>query len=170
VPTQPTQPVTHVTCEDLLIEGEAAGIKAHQDWPSIQGSLDSLVVWIPFTEVNDLSYPIQILPRSHLDGLRESVIEKKGSIIKLTQEEEKNILDVVCSPGDALIFSTFTVHRTKTNIKNSKFRFSASTRFDNAIEKTFIDRNYPCAYKRSIEREISNPLSQETIKNFFNKK
>ena len=48
----PTQPVSHMTCNDLLIDkDESLGIESHQDWSSIQGSLNSVVVWIPFTNV-----------------------------------------------------------------------------------------------------------------------
>lgn len=167
LPTQSTQPVSHSSSSKLLIEGDFVGIKAHQDWPSIQGSMDSVVVWIPFTKIDSKSYPIQILPGSHLQGLRQSTITKNASEIQLSDFEEKCLVDVICDPGDAVIFSTFTVHRTKQIINSDKFRFSVSTRFDNALEKSFIERDYPCAYKRIVEREIQKPLSQSQIKQFF---
>lgn len=169
IPIQSTQPVTHITSKELLLDKKKIGIEAHQDWPSIQGSLDSLIVWVPFTKIDQDHYPIQILPCSHLKGLRRSTIKEDGSIIALTKKENNNILDVVCEQGDVVIFSTFTIHRTKfyDDEKNGKFRFSVSSRFDNAIEETFINRKFPCAYKRTVERKISKPIPQSIIKKFF---
>ena len=171
VPTMPTQPVTHVCSIDLLIEGNEVGIDSHQDWPSIQGSLDSVVVWTPFTIIDEKSYPIQVLPKSHLSGVREAKIKKNGSMIELSEEEENSVIDVLCSPGDAVIFSTFVVHKTKNCKKNDeKFRFATSTRFDNALEKSFVERNFPCAYKRTVERNLESIPSKEQINLIFERK
>jgi hypothetical protein len=166
-PTIPTQPVTHATCKELVLESKSLGFETHQDWPSIQGSLDSLVVWIPFNEVHEDNHPIQVLPGSHLAGLRDSIIKENISYIELSDEENSSMEDVICEPGDAVIFSTFTIHRTK--LVGKGFRFSASLRFDNALEKTFIDRNFPCAYKRYVERSLSYIPKNDDIKKIFGK-
>lgn len=168
IPIQSTQPVTHVSSKDLLIKDESIGIDSHQDWSSIQGSLDSLVVWVPFTEVTSQDYPVQFLPKSHLHGLRESKVTDKGNIISLSEEEKNNMIDGICSVGDAVIFSTFTIHRTKPQ-KTKSFRFAASTRFDNALESSFISRDFPCSYKRIVDRNISYIPDKNEIQKVFKK-
>lgn len=165
LPTMPTQPVTHVTCKELITDDGQLGLDAHQDWPSIQGSLDSLVVWIPITKVTNDNHPMQILPGSHLGGLRQAKIEKNISSLELEKKELDSMLDICCDPGDAIIFSTMTVHRTKK--EGNGFRFSASLRFDNALENSFVDRNFPCAYKRTIDRNVSYfPRKEQMLKIF----
>lgn len=165
IATMPTQPITHATSKSLVINDGSLGVSAHQDWPSIQGSLDSLVVWVPFVNVNDDNYPLQILPKSHLDGLRHAEIQNNISQIDLSNKEIESLVDVSCEPGDAVIFSTFTVHRTKQ--LGSGFRFAASIRFDNALEDSFISRNFPCAYKRSVDRNLSYSPEKNEINRFF---
>ena len=164
-PSLPTQPVTHVTCLDLVFEGYEIGIKAHQDWPSIQGSLDSLVVWLPFQDVHLDNHPVQILPRSHKDGMRDASTENTASVIHLTKEEDAEMQDILCKKGDAVIFSTFLVHRTKTESKTRSFRLAASVRFDNMIEDSFVNRNFPCAYKRTVDRKVDFVPKHKDLQN-----
>lgn len=166
IPTLPTQPVTHATSSELVVDDGYLGISAHQDWPSIQGSLDSIVVWIPFTDIDSNNYPIQILPKSHLNGIREAEIKSNISEISLSDSEIKSLIDINCNVGDLVVFSTFLIHRTKPIGKG--FRFSASIRYDNALENSFFSRNFPCSYKRIVDRNLSyKPLKKDINKVFI---
>ena len=166
-PSTPTTPVTHVMSENLVCNGiEKVATVSHQDWPSIQGSIDSVVVWIPLTSITSDSYPIQVIPGSHSDGLRECKISEKVSVIDLTPEDEARYIDVICEPGDVVIFSTFLIHRTK--ITSDTLRIAVSNRFDNMLEKSFIERSFPCAYVRIVDRQIVNPPDNERIKTTLN--
>ena len=51
-PTMPTTPVLHIICDTLKIPGGYFGIAPHQDWPSVQGGLDTLTVWVPLMDVD----------------------------------------------------------------------------------------------------------------------
>ena len=44
----------------------------HQDFRSMQGSLNSIVVWIPLLDVRDIDGPIEIILKSHKLGLLKS--------------------------------------------------------------------------------------------------
>ena len=41
-------------------------IPPHIDYASMQGSLNGLVVWIPFLDISDELGPLNVLPKSHL--------------------------------------------------------------------------------------------------------
>jgi len=162
-PSTPTTPVTHIVSEKLSDDGiEKVATTSHQDWPSIQGSIDSLIVWIPLTNVNENTHPIQIIPGSHAEGLRECTAKSNVSQIELSIDEEIKYVDVVCNPGDVVIFSTFLIHRTK--LAGNSARIAVSNRFDNMFEKSFIERSFPCAYIRIIDRNLVNVPDNVYIK------
>jgi ectoine hydroxylase-related dioxygenase (phytanoyl-CoA dioxygenase family) len=166
-PSTPTTPVTHIVSEKLSEAGiEKVATTSHQDWPSIQGSIDSLIVWIPLTNVNENSYPVQIIPGSHAEGLRECTAKSNVSQITLSNDEEMRYIDVVCNPGDVIIFSTFLIHRTK--LTGDSARIAVSNRFDNMFEKSFIERSFPCAYVRIVDRNLVNVPDNAYIKKTLN--
>ena len=119
----------------------------HQDWRSIQGSLNCLIVWIPLTQINDLTGSIEYIVSSHLNGLlktknhkwyKEAILKEKK--IKLSNYRPKN--------GDAAFFSSFLLHRSEIN-KSNKLRISLQYRFNDLSEKTYIKRDYICNYKHA---------------------
>lgn len=166
-PSTPTTPVTHIVSKKLSDSGiEKVATTSHQDWPSIQGSIDSLVVWIPLTTVDLDSHPVQIIPGSHAEGLRECAAKSNVSQITLSNDEEMRYVDVVCNPGDVVIFSTFLIHRTK--LAGDSARIAVSNRFDNMFEKSFIERSFPCAYVRIVDRNLVNVPDNEYIKKTLN--
>ena len=42
---------------------------AHQDWRSMQGSLNSAVVWIPLIDIDSNLGALEVIPGSHMKGL-----------------------------------------------------------------------------------------------------
>jgi ectoine hydroxylase-related dioxygenase (phytanoyl-CoA dioxygenase family) len=156
IPTISSEPVFHISSDKLQIPGGYFGFDAHQDWPSIQGSLDCVVAWLPLVEVTLDNYPLQVLPESHRLGLLKGEVTKNLLAVDKTLYDESKFTSVVASPGDVVFMSSWTLHRT--GVENcSGFRFSISSRWENAAEKYFVERGYPCAYKKSVMRDLITP-------------
>ena len=154
-PTIPSTPVLHIMGDTLHIPGGYFGIAPHQDWPSIQGGLDTITMWVPLMDVGARQFPVEVIPGSHLRGLWEGEITNNALEIK-QGFVESDWVAIPAARGDVLVFTGFTVHRTSLE-GCSGLRIASSTRYENSAEPTFIARNYPCAYKRSVERELIHP-------------
>ena len=117
----------------------------HQDYRSIQGSLNSIVVWIPLMDVNKSCGSIKIIKGSHKRGLLDT--EKDEWYRKIKKIPPKSdFIDIDMNKGDALFFSTFLIHKSGST-KNKLIRWTAQYRFNDADEKHFISRNYYNPYK-----------------------
>ena len=164
----PTTPVSHVVDNRLTKNGiDDVALGFHQDWTSVQGSLGLAIVWLPLTDVDEESRPVQIVPGSHLEGIREdTTIDKNSRTIKDLLLEEK-VFEVHVKKSDILIFSGYTIHRTKR--KGSKFRVALSQRFEDFGEESFFSRGFPCAYKRVVDRDLKYRPSVEEIGKVFEK-
>jgi len=151
-PSMPTGPVMNVMSPGLRIPGGYDGTKAHQDWPSVQGSLDMVVAWIALTDISKDNYPLEVIPGSHLDGLLLPKYEDGhvGNVMEVDVDESR-FVPIECKAGDVVFLSGFLVHRTG---HGNRFRAAVSQRFDNANDPSFISRGYPCAQTRTVEREI----------------
>lgn len=150
-----TRPVIHCMANELLIPGGYNGVGVHQDWPTLQSSLNNITVWVPFTSVDKDSFPLEVIPGTHKDGLFSGT--QKEHYFEI-DEEHYNIKDFIpmeAEIGDAVFMSNFTIHRSQT--KGKHFRLSVSMRYEDASEKTFIDRNYPFTEQRTVKRDILFP-------------
>lgn len=167
-PTIPSSPVLHVSSDELVIPDGYHGIPPHQDWPSIQGGLGTVIVWIPFMDVSKNQFPLEVIPGSHKKGIWDGKIEDHSFTINPNLYSDDDFVRNDMKLGDVLVASVFTVHRT--GIKNSKgLRISSSTRYENSTEETFIERKYPCAYSRIVNREFITPdfPNEKQVKKIF---
>lgn len=153
-------PVAHIMSPDLRIPDGYNGTEAHQDWASTQGSLDCVTVWIPFHDTKD-NFPLEVIPGSHLQGLKDGKLN--GSVLEI-ECDDKDFTPIECEAGDVVFMSGFVIHRTR---KKGVFRVAVSQRFDNASEPTFIDRGYPCAQRRIVDREIRWKPTPEQIRSIY---
>lgn len=147
--------VVHIMSEMLRIPNGYYGFSAHQDWPSVRGSLDGMVIWLPLMDIDKNLYPLEVIPRSHQAGL-----------LPLNQDPNNpwethpdcynpaNFVPVEVNKGDVVFMSNFTVHRSGAHGRPDKVRLACSTRYDNGDEPTFIERGYPTAYVRSVNRHL----------------
>lgn len=156
-----SQPVLHVMSPSLRIPDGYYGTESHQDWPSTQGSLDCVTVWIALTDATVGNFPLEVIPGSHKRGLLEGNVN--GSVLEI-EADDKEFVPIECKAGDAIFFSGFIVHRTG---KGNGFRVAVSQRFDNASEPTFIERGYPCAQKRVIDRTINWKPTVQQVNEVF---
>jgi Phytanoyl-CoA dioxygenase (PhyH) len=162
--------VVHIMAHELKIPDGYFGLVPHQDFPSVQGSLDGVVVWIPLVEVDKDNYPLEVIPGSHKNGLL-SIVGDGKTIWEVSPDQysEDAYVPAEVEPGDVICMSMFTVHRSSTNGTPGRLRLALSTRFDNADEPTFIERCYPTAYERSVHREQYFPgfPTQEQVQAIF---
>lgn len=156
-PSIPTETVMNMDSNSLIINPEYVILPPHQDFTANPSSLDSIVIWIPLTNINNESFPLQIIPKSHKNSIYKGNLTK--NFYEVNKEELKklgNFEDVIIGKGDILIFSQFLVHKTKYTKEYSGLRIGVSYRFDNHDEDTFIERNYPNKYSRIVQREKPN--------------
>lgn len=156
-----SHPSLHILSPNLHIENGYNGTSAHQDWASTQGSLNSITVWIALMDISEKNYPLEVIPGSHKRGLLEG--KMNGSVLEV-EADDKEFVPINAKSGDVVFISGFTVHRTGAG---SGFRMSVSQRFNSGNEPTFIERGYPCAQKRVVEREITwKPTVEQVVKVF----
>ncbi len=126
----------------------------HQDWRSMQGSLDSVVVWVAMVDVDGSLGPLEVVPGSHLGGLKaERFAHGFGEVDAYA---DKDFTAVPMAQGDALFFSSFLVHRSGTNT-SAALRWSAQFRFNDLAETSFVDRGYPHSFVYRSVDELLTP-------------
>lgn len=146
--------VVFIMAHELAVPGGYFGLAPHQDYLSVQGSLDGVVVWLPLVDVDQENFPLELVPKSHLKGLLPlNDPTFRSPEVKAGQFNECDFMPVEVRRGDVVFMSVFTAHRSSLNGKPGRWRLALSTRFDNGGEKTYIDRSYPTAYTRSVHRE-----------------
>jgi ectoine hydroxylase-related dioxygenase (phytanoyl-CoA dioxygenase family) len=149
-------PVFHVISDSLKIPNGYFGFSAHQDWTSIQGALDVIVVWIPLHPVNKRTFPLMVIPKSNQKGLFAGIIEENVYKVDESQIDSSQFIPIEADIGDVVFMSGWTVHKTGVE-KCSGFRLAISNRWEDAEEPHFIQRDYPSAYKKWVQREWITP-------------
>lgn len=155
--------VVHIQSKSLKIPEGYFGLSAHQDYRSVQGSLDGIVVWIPLVDIDEKRYPVEVVKASHLSGLYTLAENNQmpwdiDPAILSTFNFEK----LTCKAGDIVVFSNFLVHRSAID-GDDRIRVACSTRYDNGENYDFIRRTYYSAYRRSVERELDPRLDLEKL-------
>ena len=166
VPNISTRPVLYFNSRLLAKEEVYWRVFPHQDWRSMQGSLDSIVVWVPLADVDVKLGALEVVPGSHKLGLMTS--EVVNSFGKVDRFNDNDFVSVEATQGDVLFFSSFLVHRSGVNVTDS-IRWSCHFRYNNLAEQTFIERGYPHAYIYKPQEELITAgfPSEELLGNFF---
>jgi phytanoyl-CoA hydroxylase len=153
-PNISTRPVLFFNSRHLATKEVYWRVFAHQDWRSMQGSLNSVVVWLPLHDIDRDLGALEIVPGSHRLGLLTTeVVERFG---KVDRYADSDFQPVEVEQGDLLVFSAFLVHRSGTNNTDS-IRWSCHFRYNDLAERTFIDRGYPHAYVYHPVDELLTP-------------
>lgn len=144
----------------------------HQDWRSIQGSLNGIITWTALVDVlEDNIGPLEIIPNSHKWGLLKTKKDQWYRTIDDPRVCDSAFVPIPMKQGDCLFFSSFLVHRSgKHNGKNS--RYSLQFRFNDVNEQRFIQKGYPSTYPSDVPQidyvsETNNP-SVSDLKQVFN--
>ncbi|RAP27575.1 phytanoyl-CoA dioxygenase [Candidatus Marinamargulisbacteria bacterium SCGC AG-333-B06] len=118
----------------------------HQDYRSMLGSSNSIVIWLPLVDLNYDLGPVEFVPGSHKNGIYETETHEWGRCINHKFFHDDSFISYEMKPGDLVLFSAFTVHRSGNNISND-VRWSMHFRYNDIEENNFIDRNYPHPYQ-----------------------
>ncbi len=152
-PVVSTKPVCHYTTEALKIPGGYNRTPPHQDWRSMQGSLDGVVLWIPLIDIDELSYPVEIIPGSHNLGLTKTVPHVSTPMVKDERVNDDDFIAAYPKRGDLVVLSGFLVHRTSDS-GDERVRVAMSLRYNNAAEPSYIGHGFPTPYKYSYQLEL----------------
>ncbi len=134
-----TRPLISYSHKDLALNDMYWKVPAHQDWASMQGSIDSVTIWIPLCDLQDDMGYLEVIPKSHLQGFLPL---KDDTVLKDDSFDEKEFIPIRMNLGDILIFNTFLIHRSGIN-KSDNIRLTTHLRYDNADEDSFVQRNFP---------------------------
>jgi hypothetical protein len=155
MPVVALKPYPIVIAPDLFFENGYNIRPPHQEWPVMQGSHNSLVVWFPLHDVGSEHSSIEMFPGSHLNGVLPYEVSRCGSKVHeeaLTMQPVR--LDL--RRGDLVAFSSFTVHRSSP--EGDSLRAAISIRFNDLAEPSFVERAYPDTSSFSISREPLDTL------------
>lgn len=155
-PVISTRPVVHIVAEDLRVPGGYHRTPPHQDWRSVQGSLDAVVLWLPLAETGPDCAPLELIPGSHRHGLYPAEPHPFGNRVAEGTVDESAFRAVTAGQGDAVAFSMFLVHRTGLR-QRSGVRWSVSFRFNNLDEPSFVERDYPNPYVYRPREDLLHP-------------
>ena len=146
-----TRPVMFFNASRLAKSESYYKVPPHQDWRSMQGSLNAIVVWVPLVDIGKDLGALEIVPKSHVLGLLESVENDWYRTVEGTADDK--YVSVEVKAGDALFFSAFLLHRSGNNITDS-VRWSCHFRYNDLAEPTFIERKYPNPYIYKPEQDL----------------
>jgi phytanoyl-CoA hydroxylase len=146
-----TRPVIFFNSSHLAKSESYYKAPPHQDWRSMQGSLNAMVVWVPLIDIGKDLGALGIVPGSHLAGLLDSVQDDWYRTVKGTTDDQ--YVPVEVEAGDALFFSAFLLHRSGGNTTDS-IRWSCHFRYNDLDEQTFVERKYPNPYIYKPEQEL----------------
>lgn len=152
--------IFHIMSNYLKIPDGYFGLGAHQDFDSLQGSLDGVVVWVPLVDIDENLFPVEIIPGSHKKGPLPQLKLTTGAGWQVQPEyfNEADFIPVKCKMGDIVFMNTFTIHKSSQK-GDDRLRLAFSSRYENGIEPTFIKRCYPTGYTRGVHREQLHDVS-----------
>jgi len=137
----------------------------HQDWRSMQGSLDSVVLWSPLLDVDNNFGNIEFIPGTHKLGLQHT--DKDEWFRHISENNfQNNIISIKLFEGDLIVFSSFLIHKTGIN-HNNRIRWSMQFRYNNLSEETFIRRKYPYPYKHYPQQKLINKFDFNLLDNLL---
>jgi phytanoyl-CoA hydroxylase len=149
-----TRPVLYFNCRRLARSESYYKSPPHQDWRSMQGSLNALVVWVPLVDIDLSLGALEIIPGSHVTGLQPSEADEWYRHISSTSDAD--YVPVPVKAGDALFFSAFLIHRSGDNVTDS-IRWSCHFRYNDLAESTFVARKYPNPYLYKPQQDLITP-------------
>lgn len=141
-PNMCTRPVLFFNHPELAKEEVYYKTPKHQDWPSMEASQNSLVVWVPLVDVNKENGSIIIYPGSHKNGILPYKTTGGFAEVDFNGESIQPEMKI----GDIAIFSTKLVHKSG-DILDDSIRWSCHFRYTDMLEQDFIERGYPSLYQ-----------------------
>lgn len=154
LPVMQSRPVFHVMSNELRFENGYFGFGVHQDWPALQSSLDMVTVWIPLVDVDKDLFTLEMIPGSHLSGLLSGTITDHILEVDPQHYDADRFVPVEARLGDIVLMSAFTLHRSSTKGRDNDVRLATSCRYENALEKHFVENAFPFCQQTTVKREL----------------
>lgn len=130
----------------------------HQDTTYLLGSTNAITIWIPLTQADRFHGSIELIPRSHKNGIQPFAFSKGTPATKapvspkdlhLVEEPLGNRITVEADPGDLVIFSQMLLHRSTPNFADHP-RVTVQLRYSDLGDSTFRDAGYPFGDQTNI--------------------
>jgi hypothetical protein len=154
-PNISTRPILYFNAKRLAKKEVYWRLDLHQDWRSMQGSLDSIVVWLPLKKIGKDLGALEIYPGSHKWGLLGADMVDGYGHLRATLDKA-NLVSIEVEAGDALFFSSLLVHQSGTNVSPA-IRWSCHFRYNNLSDPTFIARGFPHPYLYKPQEQLITP-------------
>lgn len=154
-PNVSTRPILYFNSPTLAKKEVYWRLSPHQDWRSMQGSLDSVIVWVPLMDIDKQLGALEAIPGSHRWGLLPSeMVDGYGNMSAPPDASQFVAMEV--EKGDALFFSSLLVHQSGTNVSGA-IRWSCHFRYNNLRDASFIDRGFPHPYLYKPQEDLITP-------------
>lgn len=164
-----TRPVLFFNAQKLAKKQVYWKTDPHQDWRSMQGSLNSIVAWVALCDVNISLGALEVIPGSHLDGLQTKEMVDSFGIIPEAQLDMNKFVPVEVKKGDVLFFSSLLIHQSGNNSTDFGIRWSCHFRYNDMDETDFINRGYPHPYVYYPNPDLITAAypSDDRVKEYF---
>ncbi len=105
----------------------------HQDYPHIQGTTETLSLWLPLGDCPAEMGGLAIARGSHQQGVRAFTVSSGAGGMAVIDPLEGSWVAGPLEAGDALIFHSLTVHKGLPNLAD-RLRLSLDNRYQRASE------------------------------------
>jgi hypothetical protein len=110
----------------------AATTTWHQDFPTTQGSLNTVTAWTPLTRCDAYTGALRVVPGSHNSGVASMrVVSTADGWAPDVSFDEYHCGPI--EPGDVIFFSALTLHGASTN-RGTRLRLSIDCRYQPVAE------------------------------------
>ena len=166
IPIISTRPVLFSNSKHISKDSINHTVPPHQDWASMQGSINSIVVWIPLINIDQKLGSIALVPGSHKEGLLAK--KKSGSFGMVDKYKKEDFVSFDVKQGDIILFNSFLVHKSGNN-NTDNIRWSCHMRYNDLDDKTFIERGYPHSYiYKPVDEYLTPEFDTKTgINNYY---
>jgi ectoine hydroxylase-related dioxygenase (phytanoyl-CoA dioxygenase family) len=164
-------PNLHLQHPNLSFKSGYDKLPPHQEYNYSRGSLDSIVAWIPLFNQSAEHFPIELIKGSHKNGLLHHTLHGANTALDTLnpdQYDDSNFIRLKAHPGDAVLFSSFTIHRTgasRLTEIDSPVRVAANLQFNNLLEPSIIKRSYKIGNPTASTEELFDPNTFISTKN-----
>jgi Phytanoyl-CoA dioxygenase (PhyH) len=106
---------------------------SHQDFPHIQGTTETLSLWLPLGDCPAEMGGLAIARGSHNEGVRDFTVSNGAGAMEVIDPLEGSWVTGPLEAGDVLIFHSLTVHKGLPNL-TGRLRLSLDNRYQRASE------------------------------------
>lgn len=106
---------------------------AHQDYWALQGSPETVTVWIPLHDCAFENGSLMVAERTHRDGIFDYRLALGAGGVEVSDPLNDRWRGGDFEAGDIIIFYTLTVHKAAPNISN-EMRLSLDCRYQSAAD------------------------------------